>query len=249
MMNNRSLILVSARTTRLILKKRPDCIANPKRNISYLKSCQLIPSEKINVCSSFPFALFSTKPNIEKTKEHEPIDGIKHTETPDYFRVLGIERTFSLNLSDLSASYKKLMSDFHPDRHVLKSAEVREKMSKVASDVTEAYTIISHPHSRAMHLLTIISGDSVNERDTGALVGNVFLMSIMEIREVIDDASSDEQLKVLRKENSARTQHTCDDLAVAYENDCLDDAKICTAQLQYWNRIEVSILEKITSTD
>ena len=82
-----------------------------------------------------------------------------------------------------------MMSKLHPDRHFSKSVEEKAEITRLVSDVT--------PHSSFMHLLAIVTGISINEKDTGELLSSDFLLSIMKIREKIDIASSDKQLNVL----------------------------------------------------
>ena len=73
------------------------------------------------------------------------------------------------------------------------------------------------------------------------------LMEIMEAREEVDDASSDDELRPLLKSCQEQESKLCLELAKAFQEKRIDDAKSFTAKLQYWNRIEEKIIEKISS--
>ncbi|KAL7467605.1 hypothetical protein ACHAXS_007864 [Conticribra weissflogii] len=68
----------------------------------------------------------------------------------------------------------------------------------------------------------------------------------MEIRENIENASTDEELRPLLDSCRSKRDDICDRLAEAFREERLDDARFLTAQLQYWNRIEETVLDKIS---
>jgi DnaJ-domain-containing protein 1 len=69
----------------------------------------------------------------------------------------------------------------------------------------------------------------------------------MEMREAIERASTDEQLKPLLQSCQSKQKEVIDELAVAFRENRVDDAKYLTASLQYWSKIEERIMEKITA--
>ena len=71
-------------------------------------------------------------------------------------------------------------------------------------------------------------------------------MEVMEIREEIEHASSDDELRPILKSCQEKQSDLCLELAEAFREERIDDAKALTATLQYWNRIEETILEKIS---
>lgn len=74
-------------------------------------------------------------------------------------------------------------------------------------------------------------------------------MEVMEIREEIDDASSDEELRPILQSCRDRGSKIIDQLAEAFQEGHMDDAKSLTTKLRYWKRIEETIVEKISSID
>jgi molecular chaperone HscB len=164
----------------------------------------------------------------------------------DSFLILGVKPTFRVDEDDLKQRYRKLMSEYHPDRnHHLKSDEQAELLEK-CSAVTRAYEELTATHTRAAHLMALL-GKPMTESLSQKAVGMEFLMSVMEIREAIDDVSagSDELLRPFLDENTRRTEATSLALEDALEKEDLDLALQLTARLQYWNRVSETIREKM----
>jgi molecular chaperone HscB len=175
-------------------------------------------------------------------------DTVNHHHTHNSFQILGLEHSFAIDPDRLKQSYRNLMIDFHPDKHSLKDIEVQEAFEKQASAVTRAYDILKHPHTRATHLLEVL-GHPMEDQSTGDLVGMVFLMEIMEAREIIDSTVGDDELRPLLLENQKEIDETSELLSRAFEQTNLEKALELTAQIQYFTRIDETIREKMKSLD
>jgi molecular chaperone HscB len=162
----------------------------------------------------------------------------------DYFQIMGLQQSFKISQQDLKHLYKEHMKILHPDKHTLKSLEKQESTAKLASEVTRGYEVLKDDYERSLHLLEL-NGNKMDEDISGDILGNDFLMNIMELREQTDGTDDVTELKKLLAENQGRIDETCEELAVAFGNDDLDEAKRLAAKLQYWNRIRETILEKI----
>ena len=79
----------------------------------------------------------------------------------------------------------------------------------------------------------------------GDLVGQDILFQIMELREEVDDALTDETLRELYEQNKLRIRDTCEELGLAFKRNDFTSAQRLTAILQYWNKIETSIVDKM----
>ena len=135
------------------------------------------------------------------------------------------------------------MKKLHPDKHTLKSLEERELIAEQASQITRGYDVLRDDYERALHLLEL-GGNKMEDDISGNILGHAFLMDVMEIRESVEDTSDADILMGLLDENKRRIEETCNELAVAFKDDNLDEAVRLAAKLQYWNRIQESILEK-----
>jgi len=144
------------------------------------------------------------------------------------------------------------MSELHPDKHRSKSqseqASHTHETHLDASDITRAYDVIKNSHSRALHLLEL-NDETVDEHDSANLVGNSFLLQIMEIREQAEDANTDDKIKPLIEENNSRIEETNQRLSDAFSQRDYEKAKRLTAELRYWDRIDETLREKIHTVD
>jgi len=168
-----------------------------------------------------------------------------HEQQMDYFDILGVDRTFIQSPDELKSKYKRLMTEYHPDRHVSSTEDEQRIKASIATNVTRAYSVIEDPLSRALHLLEL-HGEAIGESDN-SIVDNNLLLEIMEVREEIEHVSSDDELKPILQSCQKQQSEICQELANAFREKRMNDARSETAKLQYWNRIEETILEKMSS--
>ncbi|EEC48226.1 predicted protein [Phaeodactylum tricornutum CCAP 1055/1] len=164
----------------------------------------------------------------------------------NHFATMGLTPQFVVDEQQLKQSYKRLMTSLHPDKHTLKSQSSQDESHDLASRVTLAYDVLRQSLSRASHLLEL-NGRGMEDTASGKLVGACFLMHVMDLREQIDEANDDASLKKLWDENEVRSQQVCDGLAEAFAQEDFDEALRLTGKLQYWNRVQETIREKIGS--
>lgn len=164
----------------------------------------------------------------------------------NYFDILGVDHTFTQSQDEMKKKYKNLMIKFHPDKHASSPREEEARnASNMATNVTRAYGVIGDPLSRALHLLEL-HGSAIGESDN-SIVDKSLLMEIMEAREEVEHASSDNELRPLLQSCKQQQSELCEGLAQSFRERRMEDAKEQTAKLQYWNRLEEAIREKITS--
>jgi len=72
-------------------------------------------------------------------------------------------------------------------------------------------------------------------------------MKIMELREEVEGASSDEELRPLLQSCEESIRELCKGIDNSFRANKIEDAKLLTAKLQYWKRIEERIVDKISS--
>lgn len=77
-----------------------------------------------------------------------------------------IQRKYGVDTNDLKSVYRSLMSQYHPDKHKMKEIEERDEMANKASIITNAYQTLKDPNSRALHLLELITGSSLDEQSS-----------------------------------------------------------------------------------
>lgn len=71
----------------------------------------------------------------------------------------------------------------------------------------------------------------------------------MAIREEIDSTSSDSELRPILQCCREQQDEICEKLALSFSKGRMKDAKYLTAELQYWKRIEETIIDKMQSVE
>ena len=189
---------------------------------------------------------------------------------PDHFAALGVGRSFSLDEAALKAGYLRLMAEHHPDRHTRGTATEQSGSADRSADVTRAFSVLTQPHRRAVHLLELLGAPLVEETNGTALLGVEFLSEIMDKRfEVDDPATTEDRLKELQEENNKAMQAILSDLDTAFS--CVDvsgnrvqkneggangslpakleEARILTAKLGYLQRIHDVAIERLAEEE
>mmetsp|Transcript_21859 Transcript_21859/g.41241 ORF Transcript_21859/g.41241 Transcript_21859/m.41241 type:complete len:120 (-) Transcript_21859:322-681(-) len=115
------------------------------------------------------------------------------------------------------------MIEFHPDRHALSAEEEKMRNATMATNVTRAYGVIGDPLSRALHLLEL-RGAAIEESDS-SIIDNNLLIEIMEVREEIEDTSSDNELRALLLSCHGRQSKIYGELVNAFREERIEDAK------------------------
>jgi Fe-S protein assembly co-chaperone HscB len=175
----------------------------------------------------------------------------------DAFRIFSLPYKFQIDEDALRATYRSIMKDLHPDmQHQNRSDSVENQHEDVAvqgvteamdpSVVTDAYYMLRRPHIRATHLLEILGYPLKEEANE---VHEDFLMEIMELRHEIEAADTDVELRPLFDANLQRIAETCQLLHTAFETHNVDTAWKLAGELQYWNRIDETLREKMESLD
>lgn len=201
------------------------------------------------------FAADATATDSSNTNSHDNDTDettLEKATSGNLFRVLGLQPSFAIDLNQLKQVYRKLMSEYHPDKQQQQQPlSSSDNMNQGENDdraslITLAYDTLKDPHTRASHLLQVL-GHPMGETDN-TLVCKAFLMHIMEVREEVDEATDDETLQCLLEQNDQRAEKTCHELSDALDKQDppqIERARQLTAQLQYWNRIHESIREKM----
>ncbi|GKY97001.1 hypothetical protein MPSEU_000658900 [Mayamaea pseudoterrestris] len=173
----------------------------------------------------------------------------------NYYSLLNVPQTFSIQQDELKQNYRDLMTQHHPDkfRHQENAAGDAADNQDYASLVTLAYDTLKRPHTRAQHLLALETGiDMENDHQVQEHSENIMttlppetLMHVMELRESIDATTAPAALQSLLEENENRMQDTSLALEQAFHEKDYDNATLLTAQMQYWNRIHETIRDKM----
>lgn len=121
----------------------------------------------------------------------------------DPFETLGVEPDFALDARGLRAAWLRHASASHPDASGSLGASAR---------ANEAYRMLIDPVGRALALLARRRAPQVDER---ALPPG-FLMDLMELRERVDAAGSDDERRLVRAEATEGREEAIRRIAAAF---------------------------------
>ena len=158
----------------------------------------------------------------------------------DYFSLLNLPQSFTLDLSELEQRYFAKQREFHPDRLIGKSASERTQAISNSMSLNSAYSSLKEPLSRAQHLLELNGIDIEKTKPSSQL-----LIEIMEIREKIAEISGKQDLEILEKENQQRKRTAIEQITTAFAQNELSTAAQHTIYLSYINKIDDELRVKI----
>lgn len=114
----------------------------------------------------------------------------------DFFKLLGLPRSFNLDQAVLDARFRELQREVHPDRFAASDDAARRASMMLATQINEGYQTLRSPLKRATYMLSLAGVDIGAESNTA--MSPAFLMLQMEWREQVADARADKDLAALQ---------------------------------------------------
>ncbi|KAF9925684.1 hypothetical protein BGZ67_008492 [Mortierella alpina] len=154
----------------------------------------------------------------------------------NYFEILGLgsEPTFDIDVKDLRIKFFKIQQQIHPDSYSQNTNGDQVYAQQQSSLTNKAYATLKEPLSRANYILEVL-GAPIHE--TESLDKSELLMEVMEARELLEDAQTEEEVDDLKHVNDARIKDAVSGLSKAFKDQDMQQAKTLAIQLQYWIRI------------
>jgi molecular chaperone HscB len=144
---------------------------------------------------------------------------------------------FAIDTTALKHEFLRLQSRAHPDLH---PPENRLKAQALSARINEAYKTLQSPLLRAQYLLSL-KGIEVAEDETAKVEDPELLMEVLDARERIEEAASEEDLQEMKTENDLRIEESVNILEEAFERDDVAKAKNESVKLRYWVNIKESL--------
>ncbi|KAF2480591.1 HSCB C-terminal oligomerization domain-containing protein [Neohortaea acidophila] len=144
---------------------------------------------------------------------------------------------FTPNLRALRSEYLALQSKTHPD---LAPQSQKRQAEARSMRLNEAYKTLQDPLRRARYLLSL---RGIDVEDEAVQMGeNELLMEVMEVREAVEEAESEEEVAALRGVNDGRVEASVGVLERAFARGDMEGAAVEAVRLRYWMNIEESIV-------
>ncbi|KAK7725063.1 molecular chaperone [Botryosphaeria dothidea] len=144
---------------------------------------------------------------------------------------------FAIDLRTLRNEFLQLQAAAHPDRH---GAGNKRRAEALSARINEAYKTLQNPLLRAQHLLQL-RGIDVAEDERLKVEDPELLMEVLEARERIEEAESEEELLAMKEENEKKIEESVGVLDRAFKEDDVETAKEEAVRLRYWVNIKDSL--------
>ena len=156
----------------------------------------------------------------------------------NHFSTFDLPAAFAVDQTQLASRYRDLQAAVHPDRFVnATDAEKRIAMER-AVEVNEAYTALRDPVRRAMHLLSLVNIDGMDEKNTSMPFD--FLAEQIEWREALADAKlkeDEERLEAMAQELTGMLSSLGDTFAAAYMGEHFTVATMLARKMRFVQKL------------
>ncbi|KAI1799719.1 Co-chaperone Hsc20 [Daldinia bambusicola] len=147
---------------------------------------------------------------------------------------------FAIDVRALRREFLTLQASAHPDLAPHGSSSKR-RAEAASALINEAYRTLADPLSRAQYLLRLKWDIDAAGEETARVEDPELLMLVLETREMIEEASSEEDLKPIAEENEGRIRESEDRLARAFAEDDREGARREVTRLRYWVNIRDAV--------
>ncbi|KAF2456798.1 hypothetical protein BDY21DRAFT_364361 [Lineolata rhizophorae] len=144
------------------------------------------------------------------------------------------EGAFSVDLDSLRREFLRLQATAHPDRA---AHDDKGSAQALSARINEAYKTLQNPLLRAQYLLER-RGIETHTDETGKVEDPELLMDVLETREIIEHAESEDEILALKERNDQRVERSEKALEEAFARDDMNAAKEEAIKLRYWINIK-----------
>lgn len=113
----------------------------------------------------------------------------------NYFEIFSLQENFDIDLEKLASEYKKLQSQYHPDKFSDADDSSRLQALQISSVINDAFDTLKSALNRAGYLLSINGVDP--EENNQNHLSESFLLQQMDWRDHLDNASQEENIDAI----------------------------------------------------
>jgi len=169
----------------------------------------------------------------------------------NYFELFDLKPRFSVPLETLSAKFKSLQSQVHPDRFASASDAEKRLSVQYSSIINQAYQTLRTPLERAKYLLKLHGLDNTAVKHT--IQDSDFLMQQIELRESLQEIAAQADpitaLMLMDDDISQQIKALHSELNHVFKLDTVPESDLaqaadCVHRLQFLNKLQAEIGEK-----
>jgi molecular chaperone HscB len=153
----------------------------------------------------------------------------------DYFSCYSLPCDYSLDLTVLRQSHRRLQQAHHPDRFVTGSDGEQRRAVQITAYLNQAYATLSKPLARGLYLLQLQGMDPLAPTNTQMPMD--FLLQQIELRESLEELSEaqDPEAKIDAMASNLQRQASLleSEFAQAYGTSDFDTAETAVRKLQF----------------
>ncbi|MEB3754168.1 Fe-S protein assembly co-chaperone HscB [Acinetobacter sp. MD2(2019)] len=147
----------------------------------------------------------------------------------NHFELFNLTTALDIDLTALKSEFLKLQQQYHPDK-----AQDKAQALIQSSEINQAYKTLSLVDSRAAYLLSLKKQDQGLEQ---SIHDFEFLQSALEIREQLDEASTEDQLKGLKTEVEQWISGLVREFKIDYDAEDWSEARDTVRKLKFFQRV------------
>lgn len=132
---------------------------------------------------------------------------LQDTEGAHYFTLLGLTRTYDINLDDLHERFVERSRQVHPDYYTGQDGDAQTLAMHNSAKLNQAYRTLRDPLERAEYLHALAGGLSTADSKS---VPPEFLAEIMELREDVDQAKRKNDTETLDRIRNRLIANRCE---------------------------------------
>jgi molecular chaperone HscB len=159
----------------------------------------------------------------------------------NYFELFSLPVTFPIDQARLSATYRELQKQYHPDKFVMQNDAERLRAMQKSTEINDAYQTLKNSCLRAQYLLLLDGVDIALEQKT--LQDTDFLMQQMEWRETISAFTEDDEDEI--EEFAQQLQQQIADLeakiALQLQNKELEATANSIRKLKFMLKLQIEL--------
>ncbi|MRA44754.1 Fe-S protein assembly co-chaperone HscB [Acinetobacter pittii] len=147
----------------------------------------------------------------------------------NHFELFNLPVELDIDLASLKSSFLSLQQQYHPDK-----AEDKDQALIKSSEINQAFKVLSQVDSRAAYLLALKKQDYHLDQSISDFE---FLQSALELREQLDEATSQEHLSTLKQEVFQWIDGLVREFKIDYSDEDWVEARDTVRKLRFFQRV------------